>query len=641
MSASRSRILLGAGLLAVAALGMVLRCVNLHHPPLNVDEAESAINALTILQLGYPSDEYLGLPLFENTLTRPWPEHPEYEFRDTSYSDRGMAIYHGWLPLYAIAASFAAAGVEPDEAAQPPRVLHDAGEMRRRTVAARLPSVLFGGAFVAVVYFAVRDMLGTSAAPVALIVASLAEPCVRVARLARYYSATLLVSTLCCWAVWGVCRRGRWIEFLLAAAALSAAFHTHVLTFVVGGAALAVSAPWWLRRRGAWVRGSVLVAIIVTATVPWAVLVGFPGSSTRIPAARSLMVAEDIILYLREHLPLVMLTIGAAVVLLITAPRVADRLSPRLTGPFAGHRAAIALILAWLLIGSLAFILLVPASSAFLWRMTLPVQGPAIMLGAVLVAGAAAVVLRERGGWAAAAIVLVALVARPEQMLARFRTPPPLQREPLYAAIEHLRSLPIDADTKLYAIPFQHFPLAFYTGLPVQSIAPVRETFLTQYRGDVILIDPVPRRQRVPQELIASTAVEMGVKLSQDELDRWQGRLWTRPLREDLAGQVAGVEPELEPLPEHIAQAVARARKLPMPPDDPGRWQNPAIFRGYESYHRADFWPMFFYRFVDPRLRSGRHLNYAPRMHNATASVLPGGWVVYHSPGTGDPRSGK
>ena len=92
MSLPWRRILPVAGLLAVAALGMALRVVHLSHPPLGLDEAESAINALTILQHGYPSDHYLGLPLYENTLTRPWPDNPEYEFRDTSYSDKGVAI---------------------------------------------------------------------------------------------------------------------------------------------------------------------------------------------------------------------------------------------------------------------------------------------------------------------------------------------------------------------------------------------------------------------------------------------------------------------------------------------------------------------------------------------------------------------
>jgi hypothetical protein len=113
-----------------------LRSWNLADPVLFRDEAESAINALTILEHGVPTDRYLSLPIYENTLTRPWPDSEEYEFKDTSYSDRGFAVYHGWLPLYAIAASFVIFDIVPDKATDPPQVRHDDVHMRRRALAA-------------------------------------------------------------------------------------------------------------------------------------------------------------------------------------------------------------------------------------------------------------------------------------------------------------------------------------------------------------------------------------------------------------------------------------------------------------------------------------------------------------------------
>ena len=48
------------------------------------------MNALTILEHGVPRGEYLGLPIYENTLTEPWPGNREYEFRDSSYTAKGM-----------------------------------------------------------------------------------------------------------------------------------------------------------------------------------------------------------------------------------------------------------------------------------------------------------------------------------------------------------------------------------------------------------------------------------------------------------------------------------------------------------------------------------------------------------------------
>src|SRR5690242_9689827 len=100
----------------ILALGVYLRGHDLSATPPTGDESESALNALTILQSGVPRGEYLGLPIYENVLTEPWPDNAEYEFRDSSYSNKGLAIYHGWLPLYTMAASFKAFGVLPDEA---------------------------------------------------------------------------------------------------------------------------------------------------------------------------------------------------------------------------------------------------------------------------------------------------------------------------------------------------------------------------------------------------------------------------------------------------------------------------------------------------------------------------------------------
>jgi len=58
---------------ALIVLALVLRGAWLGRELLWIDEAESTINALTILDHGVPVDHHLGLPLYENTLVRPWP----------------------------------------------------------------------------------------------------------------------------------------------------------------------------------------------------------------------------------------------------------------------------------------------------------------------------------------------------------------------------------------------------------------------------------------------------------------------------------------------------------------------------------------------------------------------------------------
>jgi hypothetical protein len=104
--------------------GALLRASFLPQDALWVDEAESAINSLTILDHGYPTDGYLGMPIYENILLRRWPESEEYEFKDVSYSPGGLAIYHGWLPLYSIAGAFSLAGITPDRPTQKPAAVH-------------------------------------------------------------------------------------------------------------------------------------------------------------------------------------------------------------------------------------------------------------------------------------------------------------------------------------------------------------------------------------------------------------------------------------------------------------------------------------------------------------------------------------
>ncbi len=78
-------------LLSCLALAPASRLSLVDRRQLSVDEAESSINALTILERGYPSDRYLGLPIYENVLLTTSPTSEEYEFKDSSYSDRGMA----------------------------------------------------------------------------------------------------------------------------------------------------------------------------------------------------------------------------------------------------------------------------------------------------------------------------------------------------------------------------------------------------------------------------------------------------------------------------------------------------------------------------------------------------------------------
>src|SRR5690606_25806923 len=141
---------------------------------------------------------------------------PEYEFRDTSYSHKGMAVYHAWLPLYSIAGSLKVFGISPDVDDGALRMTYSDSEMSRRTIAARVPSVVFGIAFVLAVFYLGREMFSERVGWVAMVGAAVANPIVHLSRQARYYSATVLFATLCCLMAWRIYRHGRWRDFVIA-----------------------------------------------------------------------------------------------------------------------------------------------------------------------------------------------------------------------------------------------------------------------------------------------------------------------------------------------------------------------------------------------------------------------------------------
>ena len=620
---------------ALLVIALALRLAHLDYPALFIDEAESAINAMTILEHGYPADEYLGLPIFENTLIRPWPGgHPEYEFRDVSYSDRGAALYHGWLPLFAMAASLKAAGVEPDVPADPPRVQTSLHEMRRRTLAARMPAVVFGTLFVLVAWVAARSMagrdFGSAAGLIAATMVALAPPAVRVAREARYYSATHAIGLWCCLMVWLMVRDGRWRDHILGGIAFALLFHTHVMTFAVASLAWLLVLPFIARQPGAMPKLATFAGINLLAIVPWVLVTGFPGPAMDLPAARELLYfPQDYVAYLVRHWKLAFV-LAVGVLTLASVALLRRRLPERVTRPFLEPAGALVLLLAWLVIGYVAFLALVPAPSAFLWRLTLAVQGPGIVLIAILLA-AGARMIGPRIPLVAAAVIGVGLPLMPS--VRRPLMAPPAWDQPINGAIAYLRTQQLAPGTRVYATPLGHLTLTFLTGMPVQSTAPVHKQFFDSFDGELVILETAWRGQELPAGRVSETAGAAGVALTSQEASDWAWRLSTRRLRLELADRGTIPEPALEEIPDYLVGLATELAALPPRAQDAeGHWDNPAMFRGYETTDKWGFWQVFFYRFVDPASRSNHNLNYSDRIRGARAVVLDSTWVVFHVP---------
>jgi hypothetical protein len=418
--------------------------------------------------------------------------------------------------------------------------------------------------------------------------------------------------------------------------ALAQLFHCHLLGFVAAAAAGCPLLLARIARPGAVRKLGVLGAIVLAAALPWICLTGFLGHASRIPAARSLWIfPDDYLQYFRLD-PAVGTLFVAGVLWVALIGLIRGRLPRRIAAPSASGLPACLFLLLWIAIGYAAFMLLIPAASAFLWRMRLILEGPAILLGSILLAWSARIFSPRHSVWAAALVLLV-LVGR-QTRTARWlvdRSPEAAH----YAIFDYLRGLDLPRGTRLYAAPNYHLTLTYLSGLPVQSIAPVRKSFLDRCEGNILLIDAPPALPRPTSQQILEAADRSRHPLTEAEARAWEQRLATRLLREDLSRRVAEVVPPLEELPDYLEAVLAQARgtlETVGSPQSEADLGNAAIFRGYRVDDPTSYWQVLFYRFVDPVSRSGPRTNFADRLRGARAAVLDG-WVVYHF---GPPRVG-
>jgi hypothetical protein len=207
--------------------------------------------------------------------------------------------------------------------------------------------------------------------------------------------------------------------------------------------------------------------------------------------------------------------------------------------------------------------------------------------------------------------------------------PAPYAFENLGYTFEMLNYLKLRPDAKVYASPATHLVLTFYADRPIQSLAPIRKSFLDSYPGEVVYIE-----QQFDWEFLAPTTADLMAvaadsrhPLSDEEAETLARELRTRLARERTRPRVATVLPELEPL-SPIAEAAmtkTRARALALARLTQQEWtpERYPFTRGYTVRTGADLWETFFYRLVDPHARSGSRLNVADRLSRGCAYFLP------------------
>jgi hypothetical protein len=630
----RRRIVEAALVTAMIAVGVAIRVGHLDASPFWVDEAESSINALTILEHGYPVDHYLGIPIFENTLIKPWPGNPEYEFKDISYSDRGIATYHGWLPLYSIAASFAMNGIRPDRLndGHPAR---DLTEMKRRTRAARIPSVVFGALFLAFCYMAGTIMYGRDAGIAALLTATFMTFHIDASIQARYYSEVITLSTCAVMALWLMLTKGMLRHYVLGAIVFLLLFFTHLVTFAAAVFVFVLLTPaMFLRHERALTKLVVFGAILLVGVVSWVAATGFLSGLGIIPAARSyLSFPDDLFAYPVGRGAHICIFFGFLLLILATfSPRF--RMPARLAKPLQDAAMAVFVLTLWILAAYGAFFLFIPAVSFDVSRLKFPYWGPALLLASIFCAAAARTISPRLSAGVAPAIAFLLAATTGVQLFNESRLLPGWKR--IASIQEYIQHSELTADTKLYALPNSHLILSFYTGLPFQTIYPVRKTFLDAYQGEIVYFDFDPFGLKSPllaPDRLRQAAVRTGDVLDDEGAQLLSRRLRTFQYRQSMSERIGGApKTAVELVPPYAEQLLKRervtdsAKFLEMCAGTP-------ILRGYHITNWHEWIGSFVYRFVDPESRMGPALNYAERLRGSRAEILTDtGWVVYRSP---------
>ena len=613
-------------LLSCLLAATAVRLAFINSEPLWVDEAESSINALTILERGYPSDRYLGLPIYENVLLTTSPDSEEYEFKDSSYSDRGMAIYHGWLPLYSIAAADAFAGIRPDvDDGRPPVVRHTSQELTRRTIVPRAPSIVFAVLFLWSIYRLARTISGGDTAWSVLMAASFAQPIVWFGWQARYYSATLAFTALSGLAIWMFTRRGSWRDSVLTGLALVLLFHTHSLSFLILTGVLLVNAPIGLGRPR-WISKLLLTAAIVACgVVPWMYWTNYFHAATRIPSAWPLLAfPSDFISWFVERKAFVAI-IGLILLLPLLAAIFPRWRFGRRVLAAASDKPAFYFTLTWFVIAYLAFMFLIPAASFLPARLMLVVAVPGYLLFALCIAVAARTMTPRFAVLVSPLIVIAFLGLRGTATIKASHVE---GERGLEAVLEAASRWTLAPGTKLYAWPNDNLLLTYYSGLPVQSIAPVRKAFLDTYPGDIIFLEAGKPYIELPASEVRTIARQRGVELSPEEARQTSFRIQRYGARQYLQDHVADIWPPPEPA-QQIDHALLAQYKEQTRLIGEERAVEFLLLRGFPPpLALTEKWLPVFYRYVDPEKRLGDRLNYRDRIRGATGIVLPNGSII-------------
>ncbi|MCX7869254.1 MAG: hypothetical protein N2322_04810, partial [Terrimicrobiaceae bacterium] len=336
--------------------------------------------------------------------------------------------------------------------------------------------------------------------------------------------------------------------------------------------------------------------------------------------------AQDGLTYLLERpVPLLLLLALAGLVVLAVA---GWRMLPAAwAAGFRAHAPVYALLMFWMVAAYVGFHLLMPAASYFLERLSLVLWTPFVLCVSLLASDVLRVLPVRAAVPAALALSLLFLLARGRFAPAE-DTWISSDRAMIAALLEALGRRNDPPGTRFYATPNEHLTLTYYSGLPIQSVAPVRREFFDMYPGRIVFIEIQLDGMFPREDLLKAIA----------DLNRWPHNpevftnlslpVWEHLVRRELIRRGFAIE---APPPEGIIEPLTR-KTLTEFGERRADWiadmrRNP-IFRHVPAETVNDLWLGFFYRFVEPEKRIGPNLNILRRLRNASIELVPLGRSV-------------
>ena len=403
---------------------------------------------------------------------------------------------------------------------------------------------------------------------------------------------------------------------------------------VVGMAAL--MAPILLfRRRADWKKLSAFAAIVVAGTVPWLLATGFLQQQSRIPRGWTLFsLSRD----LSRFAPGTPLQMGILLTFLLLAAWAAygnGRVPDRFRKPLLESFWPVAFLTIWIAAGYLSFLMLMPSASLFHSRIALSYWGARILLLSIVSASLARMAMPRIRAWGLAPGVLV-LVATAFPVWNWLKDSQPGSGWAMDQVASQLRQMDLRPGTKLYATANHQLVLAFYTGMPFQSIAPIRKSFLDTYPGNIVIVDTWEYRwpdDSLTPDQLQRAAERNGAALSRPDAEEMVQRFHARESEELIIRYIAEAAPmDGVEIPSFLEPAWRKFEAQLRRPFSP--WDSGVMTSGYRVASWSDFMDVFYYRFVDPDSRRGSRRNYMGRLRGATAYILmPSRGVIYSSPG--------